>query len=211
MATESRNIPTGWAAWFRWFAVTLIGLIAGLVVFFIIGVTFGEFIDQALPEFVFGIILGTIFGTAFGVAHWLFLRRYVSGMGAWIPATVIAFALAAALIFGWLNPESAETSIPLKISHAIVVGLSLGFAQSLVLRTRLARAANLWILFSLGGWIIGEITGIVMQNLVEEPIPLMANFLVGGSVPGIGMIWLLKQPRMREPKISVPQSTVERN
>lgn len=211
MTAERTNPSIRWTAWFRWFAATLIGLVAGLAVFFLIGVTLGEFIDEAFPEFVFGIILGTIFGTAFGVAHWLFLRRYVTGIGAWVPATIIAFALAAALIFGWLNPENAEASIPLRISHAIVVGLSLGFAQWPVLRTGLGRSANLWILFSLGGWIIGELTGIVMGNLVEEPLPLMATFLVGASVTGIGMIWLLSQPSTWEPNASVPQHAVGRN
>ena len=193
MTAEGTNPSIRWISWFKWFVATLIGLIAGLVVFFLIGVTVGEFIDEEFPPFVFGIVLGTIFGTAFGIAHWLFLRRYLPGTGGWIPATIVAFALAAAIIFGLLNPENSEPSVLLRISHSIVAGLSLGFAQWLVLRTRLALPASLWILFSLGGWIIGELTGIAMENLAEEPLPLMATFLVGASLPGIGMIWLLRQ------------------
>jgi hypothetical protein len=203
MTAKRLTISLRWTAWFKWLAATLIGLVAGLVVFFLIGVTFGEYLDEAFPEFVFGIFLGTIFGTAFGIAHWVFLRRYVSGIGAWIPATAISFALAAAIIFGLLNPENGEASTGLRIGHAIVVGLSLGVAQWLVLRARVAGPAHLWILFSVGAWILGELTGIALGNVAEEPLPLMAIFLVGASLSGMGMIWLLMQASRHDDVASV--------
>lgn len=193
MSAVRTNSTVHWSAWFRWFAATLIGLFAGLAVFFLIGITLGEYIDEAFPEFVFGIILGTIFGTAFGVAHWLFLLRYTPGIGAWIPATALGFALGAAIVFGLLNPQGGEALLPLRISHAIVVGLSLGLAQWLVLRATVAGPTHLWIFFSVGAWILGEFTGIALENVAEEPLPLMAIFLVGASLSGLGIIWLLRQ------------------
>jgi hypothetical protein len=182
-----------WTAWFKWLGATLIGLIAGLVVFIVVGSLLGEAGEEA-PPVIFGLVLGTIFGTAFGVAHWLFLRRYLPGTRGWVPATIVAFALAAAIIFGLLNPENSESSLLLRMSHAAVVGLSLGFAQWLVLRGKLAQPAYLWILFSLGGWIMGELTGFALESMqAEPPLPLMATFLAGASLPGIGLIWLLRQ------------------
>ncbi|HEX6384639.1 MAG TPA: hypothetical protein VF177_08225 [Anaerolineae bacterium] len=182
-----------WTAWFNWFVVTLVGLIAGLAVFIIVGSLLGEAGEEA-PPVIFGIVLGTIFGTAFGIAHWLFLRRYLPGTEGWVPATIIAFALAGGVIFGLLNPENAEPSILLRISHAIITGIALGFAQWLILRAKLAHLAHLWILFSLGGWVTGELTGIAMENLqAEPPLPLLATFLIAALLPGIGMIWILRQ------------------
>jgi hypothetical protein len=182
-----------WTAWFKWLAITLLGLVAGLVIFIVIGSVLGETGEEA-PPVIFGLVLGTIFGTTFGITQWRFLRQYIPGTGAWVPATIVAFALAAAIIFGLLNPENSESSLLLRISHATLIGLALGFAQWLVLRDKVTRPTYLWILFSLGAWIIGELTGVVLENMqVESPLPLMATFLVGASLPGIGMIWLLRQ------------------
>lgn len=206
MTSVRMNLTIRWTAWLRWFAATLVGLLAGLVVFFLIGVTAGEYLDETFPEFVFGIMLGTIFGTAFGVAHWLFLRQYTPGIGAWIPATALGFALGAAIVFGLLNPEGSEAVLALRISHAVVVGLSLGVAQWLVLRATVAGPTHLWILFSSGAWILGEITGIALEKVAEEPLPLMATFLVGASLSGMGMIWLLMQASHPEQIASVPSN-----
>jgi len=190
----SETVPSiRWISWLKWFVATLVGLIAGLAVFIIVGSLLGAVGVEEAPPFVFGTVLGTIFGTAFGIAHWLFLRRYLPGTGGWVPATIVAFALAAALVFGLLNGENSEPSFLLRISHATVVGLFLGFAQWLVLRKRLHRQAYLWIVFSVVGWILGEITGIMMANLAGPPLDLMLTFLVGASLPGIGMVWLLQR------------------
>lgn len=182
-------LPLRWTAWFRWLLATFVGLIGGLVVFILIGVTAGEFIDETFPEVVFGVILGAIFGTAFGVAHRRFLRRHLPGITGWLPATILGFVLAAAIIFGLLNDES----VPMRLIHGALVGLSLGISQWLVLRGKLRGQVWLWTLFSLIGWTLGELTGIILTDLAEEPLPLMATFLVGASLTGVGMVWLLQQ------------------
>jgi hypothetical protein len=127
-----------WTAWFRWLLATFLGLLGGFAVFLMIGTTAGEFIDAVFPSFVFGLILGAIFGTAFGIAHWLFLRRYLEGIGIWIPTTALAFTLAAAAIFGLFGDENPEqVTFLMRLSHGILVGMSLGVAQWLVLRSKL--------------------------------------------------------------------------
>ncbi|MFW5943306.1 MAG: hypothetical protein ACOC9X_05615 [bacterium] len=193
MFAENETYSIGWADWFRWLGLTVAGLVAGFLVFLVVGVTAGEYMDEHLPEFVFGVVLGAIFGSAFGVAHWRFLRRYVPHASSWIPATIVAFALAAAVVFGLLNPQNGDVSLPLRLSHGLAVGLSLGLGQWLVLRSRVAGPAHLWILFSAGAWIAGELTGIALEGVAEGPLALMATFLVGASLSGLGMVWLLRQ------------------
>ena len=194
MTGESMHVSIGWTSWLRWFAVTFLGLVAGLAVFFLFGVTLGEYVDATFPPFLFGVVLGTIFGTAFGIAHSRFLRRYIPGVAGWVPATAVAFALASAVIFGLLTPEDVELPALLRIGHATVAGLFLGSAQWLVLRSRISGPTPLWIIFSVGAWILGELAGIGLDRLqVGPPLPLMTTFLVGASLSGIGMIWLLSQ------------------
>lgn len=193
MTVKGVTASIGWASWLRWSALTLIGLLAGFAVFFSFGVTLGAYVDAMFPPYVFGIVLGTIFGTAFGTVHARFLRRYVP-MAGWVPATAVAFAVAAAIIFGLLNPQDVELSPLLRIGHATVAGLFLGSAQWLVLRGKMAGPTYLWIAFSIGAWSVGELAGIGLESLrVEPPLALMTTFLVGASLSGIGMIWLLKQ------------------
>lgn len=198
MSAEPSVASVRWTSWLRWLGLTLAGLLGGLVVFFAVGVTMGEMLDELFPEFVFGLVLGAIFGTAFGLAHWLFLRRYISGIGAWVPATIIGFALGAAIVFGPLNTQDTDPSMLVRISHATSVGLSLGLMQWLVLRGRLFHHSYLWMVISVGAWIAGELAGTFLANLrVEEPIPLLTIFLIGASLSGIGMIWLLKEQALR--------------
>lgn len=184
--------PILWTSWLKWLLVTFIGLVAGLIIFVLIGSLLGTAGEEA-PPFVFGLVLGAIFGTAFGVAHWIFLRRYIPGLAAWIPATTVAFAFAAMIIFGLLDGDNQEPSNLVRISHAALVGFSLGIAQWLVIRNRLGKQAGLWIVFSVVGWMLGEFTGIILTDLAEEPLPLMVIFLVGASLPGIGIVWLLQR------------------
>lgn len=183
--------PITWTAWLRWLLFTFAGLVVGLVVFVLVGSSLGETGDEA-PPILFGTILGVIFGSGFGVAHWLVLRRYLDGIASWIPATIAAFALAAAVVFSLLNGADPDSPLLLKLSHGGLLGLALGAAQWLVVRDKMNRQALLWIVVSIAGWTLGELAGVALAGAVEEPIPLMAVFLVGPSLTGAGYLWLLK-------------------
>jgi hypothetical protein len=180
------------AAWIRWLLFTSAGLVAGLVVFIIVGSFLGEAGDEA-PPIVFGSVLGVIFGTTFGIAHWLVLRRYLDRIAAWIPASAAAFTLATAVVFALLNGDDPDSHILLKLSHGAVLGLALGAAQWIMVRDKMQEQGYLWILFSVVGWTLGELAGILLTGLAEQPLPLMAVFLLGPSLTGAGYLWLLNR------------------
>jgi hypothetical protein len=188
----SSLVSIRWISWFRWLLLMMAALLAGLIVFILVGSILGEAGEHAAPA-VFGAFLGAIFGTAFGVAQWFFLRRFLSNTIFWIPATIVSFTLAAATIFGLLEGDSQETSLLLRISHGFLLGLILGVAQWLVLRNWQIPQSYLWIVFSILGWILGEVAGVLLSDLTVPPLDLLALFLVGSTLPGIGMVWLLKK------------------
>jgi hypothetical protein len=94
-----------------------------------------------------------------GVLQYGLLRRYLPRMGWWVLATPGGWLLGVLLIliFGWLNFWTDETwDIDLAF---IVLGLSIGVGQWLLLRRRLPRA-GWWIGANVMGWVLlGLITG----------------------------------------------------
>ena len=166
-----------------------------MAIFVLIGDLSRENIDNA-PPFLFGTILSAIFGASFGVAHWLFLRRYLSGIAAWILATFIAFIVGATIVFGLLDESNPESPPVIILIDGVVFGFTFGW---IVLRDKPVHRAYLWVLCSLGGWIIAELTGIALANLIEPPLDLVGLFLIGASLPGLGMVWLLRQTSPAEP------------
>ena len=197
MRSEASSI--GWGFWVRWAFATILGLAVGMVVFIIVGDMFGEVVDNS-PEYVFGLIVGAIFGTAFGIAQWLVLRREIPHSAAWIPATVVGFSVAAFVIFGFLDGGNPDTSVPAKLGHAVVLGGVLGIAQFLVLRDKVKMAAA-WIVVSILAWLVAEIIGIALGSAVGPPLDLLGLFLLGGALPGAGMVWLLNRSE-NEPEVA---------
>ena len=189
---NSSLVSIRWTAWLRWLLYMFAALLVGLVIFILVGSVLGEVGEQAAPA-LFGAILGLIFGSAFGVAQWIFLRRFLPNTIAWIPATIVTFCLAAVIIFGLLEGDDQGSSLLLRISHGFLLGFFLGVAQWLILRNKRILQSYLWIVFSILGWVLGEMAGILLSDLVGPPLNLLALFLVGTTLPGIGMVWLLKQ------------------
>jgi hypothetical protein len=187
MNTKHKGV--GWGLWIRWAIYSLLGLIAGIVAFFAVGIFASDTID-GLSEFVFGVVLGAIFGSSFGITQWWVLRRRLGPVGAWIGATVVGFVLGAAIIFGLMNGSEPDTTLPTKVGHGLVLGASLGIAQWSVLRANLCDARP-WIAISVIGWVVAELVGVVLTTLVGPPFDLLGLFLVGAVLPGAGMAWLL--------------------
>lgn len=93
-----------------------------------------------------------------GVSQYGLLRRYLSRMGWWVPATLAGWTLGVFLILvpgwlGWLDAPLNNLDLIL-----LTMGLGVGFTQWLVLRRQLARA-GWWIAANILGWgLLGLIT-----------------------------------------------------
>ena len=186
--------------WGRWVAATLLSLLAGMVLFILVGAVAGEALDAGPPA-LFGLVLGAIFGTSFGIGHALVLKRKIGGAGAWIIATGIAFVVAACVIFGFLQGSSSDTSLLIKLTHALVLGGSLGLAQYMVLERQVTGAAA-WIVISIVAWSIAELVAAFIGPLVGPPLDILLLFFIGGALPGIGIPWLLRRPVSSHEEVS---------
>jgi len=190
-AGNALHKTVGWGFWVRWALATVLGLLVGLVAFIAVGVTAGDVID-GLPEFVFGSVLGLIFGTTLGTAHWWILRRHLRPAASWIGATLLGFVVAGSIIFGMMNGSEPDTSLMTKLGHGLVLGAALGLGQWFILRRRLDEA-KVWIAISTISWVVAELAGVALTGAVGAPFNLVGLFLVGGVLPGGGMMWLLRR------------------
>jgi hypothetical protein len=100
-----------------------------------------------------------------GVVQYGLLRRYLPRMGWWVPATIGGWLLGYAPILGWDTlgaylGAAAGIHGSWAIDLAVVVmGLSIGVGQWLLLRRRLPRA-GWWIIANGVGWgLLSPITG----------------------------------------------------
>ena len=185
-----QNQTVSWRFWGKWVLATFLGLVVGMILFIAVGTVAGEALDN-LPEFVFGMVIGTIFGLTFGYAQWRILRQHIQPINAWIWTTFIGFVVGAIIIFGLMDGGNPDTSVGTKLGHGVVLGSTLGVGQWSAIRQKVSRA-TLWIAASIVAWIIAEIVGMGLSTLIGSPLDLLGLFLVGGCLPGIGMMWLLK-------------------
>jgi hypothetical protein len=65
-------------------------------------------------------------------------------------------------------------------------------AQWFVLRRRLDEA-KAWIAISTASWVVAELVGVALTGAVGTPFNLVGLFLVGGVLPGGGMMWQLRR------------------
>lgn len=155
----ANNEKPRWFFYLLWILFTLlcmpIAFFLDLIILRIIILFTGDFIYmdgvRHLTEDYLGIhIFVPIVGLLTGILQYGLLRRYLPHMGWWVTATVGGWLLGAFLILipGWLNWTNPLFNIDLAF---IVVGLSIGVGQWLLLRRRLPRAGS-WIVANVAGW-----------------------------------------------------------
>lgn len=172
----------------RWIAFTLGSVIAGAIVFIVIGIFVGEALDR-YGGFVFGAVFALLFGSALGVGQWLAMRKvFDPGMG-WIVVTVAGFLFGTLLIFGVLDAGSRETSLAEGILHAVLLGGGIGFAQWVILREKVMSAA-LWLPASMAAWIVAELLGRATTSVIGPPIDILVLLFSGGALQGLGFALL---------------------
>ena len=129
-----------------------------------------------------------------GVVQYGLLRSYLPRMGWWVLATIGGWLLGLLVILlsGWLNIWGSEL---IDIDFAfIVLGLSIGVAQWLLLRRRLPQA-GWWIGGNAVGWgLLGLVTGESLNQF-----GLLALGFLPTCVTAITLALLMNQAVPSEP------------
>jgi hypothetical protein len=162
-----------WSFYPTWIILTLlcipIAFFIDLVIMKVTSSIIGDFIyvngvrhitEDYLSMYAFVPIVGLLTG----LMQYGLLRRYLPHMGWWVLATTGGWFLGLLLILtsSWLNIWTFET-INLDLAF-IVMGLSIGVGQWLLLRRRLPRA-GWWVGANVLGWaLLGLITGDSMNQ-----------------------------------------------
>jgi hypothetical protein len=132
----------------------------------------------------------TISGAVTGTGQWLVLRRHLPKAGWWILATSASFSL-----FG----AASEADAVRFVAVFVVVGLTVGIAQWLVLRQHLHRT-GWWVLASTLGFAMFGVVPIVFEaiyNAVGYAIGAVFMLLIVsayGGITGATLVWLLRKP-----------------
>ena len=129
-----------------------------------------------------------LMGLLTGVLQYELLRRYLPHMGWWVAATIGGWLLGAFLILlpGWLNPTNTVLSLDLAF---LIMGLSIGVGQWLLLRQRLPRA-GWWIGANVVGW---GILALVTKGNSMGQFGLFALGFLPACVTALVLALLIKQ------------------
>lgn len=122
-----------------------------LVIHFVGDVIYVNGVRHISEDFLAIYIFMPVVGLLMGLLQYGLLSRYLARMGGWVLGTADGWILGLVLIVtgSWLNPWP---QVPLDFRLVfIVLGLSIGVLQWLLLRRRLPRA-GWWVLASLLGW-----------------------------------------------------------
>jgi len=151
-----RVLSFDWALWFFWIMATTWGWLLGSLI---------------LP----GVTM-IIAGVLIGIFQWLVLQGRIANSWRWIAATSVGW-IVGYLITLFLLPNEFE------FLQGMVIGLTTGFAQWMILRQEL-HWAGWWIIFSVIGWTTGltllpgvlltgtmaaALTGIALEILLRNP------------------------------------------
>jgi hypothetical protein len=136
-----------------------------------------------------------IVGLLTGVLQYWLLRRYLPHMGWWVAATIGGWLLGVflSLIPSWLNWTNPLFNLDLAF---IVMGLSIGVVQWLLLRRRLPRA-GWWIGANVAGW--GLLALITEGNSIGQFGLFTLGFLPACAT-ALMLALLMKQVQPPEPQ-----------
>jgi hypothetical protein len=199
----AKNEKPRWFFYLLWILVTLLcfpaAFILDLVILRVIIHFVGDFMYVEGVRHITEDYLGTytfipIVGLLTGLLQYGLLRRYLPQMGGWVAATSGGWLLGAflALLPGWLNWTNPLFTMD---SAFIVMGLSIGAGQWLLLRRHLPRA-GWWIAANVAGW--GLLTLMTAGNSIGQ-LELFTLGFLPASVTALVLAFLMNQVRRTEP------------
>jgi len=170
-----------------------IAFFLSLIILRIIVLFVGDFINvngvQHITEDYLALyVFVPLMGLLTGVLQYELLRRYFPRMRSWVAATIGGWLLGAFLILthGWLNPTNTVLSLDLAF---LIMGLSIGVGQWLLLRQRLPRA-GWWIGANVVGW---SILALVTNGNSMGQFGLFALGLLPACATALMLALLIKQ------------------
>jgi len=198
MNTNQKELGRGF--WLQWVLTSAIGFCVGSI----LGFNMPIFANINHPA-AFGILFATVFGAVGGLAQWLVLRRWITGINLWAPATALGFVIAAGMVASMEQQVASNSNI--FFLFAAVYGVTGGFLQWLILR-RHGVSVGWWLAASLLGSLLGIALGnpasAALQSGERYPGGIFLMILFGlGAAFGVGLgvttggalVWLLRHPK----------------
>ncbi len=198
MNTERAQV--GWGFWLWWVLASTVGLAVGkFVPLWVIFVGHGALayalggrasaLGEAVAVYGLLALIGAFGGASVGIAQWLVLRRQVARAGWWVLASIVGFAVGS-VVRPLIMPDlsRAEPTFVVGIAQVALGGVrdgaSMGIAQWLVLRRRVARG---------GWWVLASTVGLAGGVLFSVAAGVIYAPITGGV-----LVWLLRQPAAQE-------------
>ena len=188
-----KSTRVGFSVWFGWIGLTSIGFLASL---YWIEVGFKPDISP---------LQGVIGGIVVGLLQGIGLQQRVPHAWRWGVASAIGWGilgLSGVGVMGWAVPRSDVLSVRLLYGglHGVQVGLVLGIAQWVVLRSHVSRSVC-WILASVCGWAVGLPYGWIVGALLRlktglflaEVVGLTLGWIVVAVITATVLVSLLNQ------------------
>lgn len=200
----ANNEKPRWFFYLLWIFLTLlcvpIAFFLDLVILRIIILFIGDFVSVGGVTHITEDYLGIntfipIVGLLTGVLQYGLLRRYLSHMGWWVAVTIGGWLLGLflTLIPGWLNWTSSLFHLDVAF---IVMGLSIGVGQWLLLRRRLPRA-GWWIVANVAGW---GLLALITEGHSIGQLGLFTFGLLPACVTALMLALLMNQVQRAEPQ-----------
>lgn len=184
-----------WVFWFQWIVATSVGwaLAAGGRAIFLPSSN-DNFWDAIYRSIAF-ISVMLFSGILVGLAQWLILQRRLPHSRWWIAATFIG-TVAESIVFLVEGAQGSESPWANSLVKALVVGASVGIAQSYGLRVHQVRRAGWWILASTVGYFATLVASSAfgVNSVAGYWINVTLQGVMVGVITGLAMIWLLREP-----------------
>ena len=198
MSTNQKHVDKSF--YLQWVLANTIGFCVGSIAGFIMPI----FANLTNPV-AFGILFSTVFGAVGGLAQWLVLRRWVSGINLWAPASALGSVIAAGIVASM--GQRVFSNFNVFVLFAAVYGATGGFLQWLILRKQ---GVNIvwWLAANLVGSLLGSAlnypASAALQRGPGNPTDVFFMILFGlgagfglglGVVTGSVLTWLLRHPK----------------
>jgi hypothetical protein len=174
------------------------------IMIFVGDVIYVNGVRHITEDYLFTYLFPPMVGLLTGRLQYGLLRRYLSRMGWWVAATlagwlglVLILGIFSALAFFW----TADVANEFLINWAFVVlGLSIGVGQWLLLRRRLPQAAW-WIAANIAGWTLLGLLGLIVGgNGSLNQYTLLAVGILPACVTAMALVLLMNQDPPPKPQ-----------